>query len=320
MMKLDLEHEKKKKLYSVAKEATKFCRELEVDQPGHRETDSTTNKAKEVKNIVKKQGKEQIRIIWEQKPLHGQYLKRLKRPDVNETETHKWLKSSGLKSETEGLIIAAQDQSLMTKQYQSEIMKNGMNPKCRLCNQYNETIDHIVSGCPVLAKSEFMQRHDKAASYIYWKISKAFNLSVADKWYNRGPDTVVCNDQVTLIWDMEVHTDKEIKANKPDIIIKDHINSTCQLIDMIIPSDRNVSVKEIEKFSKYKDLEIEIGKMWKMKVTTIPVVIGALGALKKGMKSKIDKIPGKIYLEELQKITLLGTAHILRKILSSDLM
>ena len=94
----------------------------------------------------------------------------------------------------------------------------------------------------------------------------------------------------------------------------------CQLIDMTIPSDRNVSIKEVEKFSKYKDLEIEIGKMWKMKVTTIPVVIGALGAIKKGMKSNIDKIPGKIYLEELQKITLLGTAHILRKVLSTDLM
>ena len=137
-----------------------------------------------------------------------------------------------------------------------------MNPKCRLCNQYNETIDHIVSGCPVLAKSEFMQRHDKAASYIHWRISKAFKkLPVADKWYNHSPETVVSNDQVTLIWDMQVHTDKEIKANKPDIIIKDHINSTCQLIDMTIPSDRNVSIKEVEKFSKYKDLEIEIGNM-----------------------------------------------------------
>ena len=54
MMKLVLEYEKKKKLYSVTKEATKFCRELGVNQPGHRETDSVTNKAKEVKNIVKK--------------------------------------------------------------------------------------------------------------------------------------------------------------------------------------------------------------------------------------------------------------------------
>ena len=101
-----------------------------------------------------------------------------------------------------------------------------------------------------------------------------------------NPETVVGNDQVTLIWDMQVHTDKEIKANKPDIIIKDHINSTCQLIDMTIPSDRNASIKEVEKFSKYKNLEIEIGKMWKMKVTTIPVAIGTLGVIKKGKRKE----------------------------------
>ena len=59
--------------------------------------------------------------------------------------------------------------------------------------------------------------------------------------------------------------------------------------------------------------------MWKMKTIIIPVVIGALGDIKKGMRSNIEKIPGKISLEEFQKITLLGTAHILRKVLSIDL-
>ena len=187
MMKLVLEHEKKKKLYSVTKEATKFLQELGIDKTQHKETDSVTKKAKEIKNLVKKLGKEQVRIRWEQKPLHGQYLKRVKRPDVDEMETYKWLKSSELKSET-GLIIAAQDQSLMTKQHQSKIIKNGMSPKCRLCNVYDETIDHIVSGCPVLAKSEFIQRHDKAASYMQWKICKAFGLPVTKNWYNHNPE------------------------------------------------------------------------------------------------------------------------------------
>ena len=97
MMKLVLEHEKKKRLYSVTKEATKFLQELGIDQTQDKETDSVTKKAKEIKNLVKKQGKEQIRIRWEQKPLHDQYLKRVKRPDVDEMETHKWLKNSGLK-------------------------------------------------------------------------------------------------------------------------------------------------------------------------------------------------------------------------------
>ena len=133
---------------------------------------------------------------------------------------------------------------------------------------------------------------------MHWEICKAFTVDV---WYNHNPETVINNNQVTVIWDMQVHTDKEIKANKPDIIIKDHINNTCQLIDMTIPSDRNVSIKEVEKCSKYKDLEIEISKMWNMKISTIPVVIGALGAIKKGMRSNIEKIPGKISLEELQR-------------------
>ena len=118
---------------------------------------------------------------------------------------------------------------------------------------------------------------------------------------------------------MQVHTDKKIKANKPDIIFKDHINNTCQLIDMTIPSDRNVSIEEVEKLSKYKDLEIEVSKMWKMKTTTLPVVIGALGVIKTGMRLTVEKTPGTINIEELQKIALMGTAHILRKVMSIDL-
>ena len=97
---------------------------------------------------------------------------------------------------------------------------------------------------------------------------------------------------------MQVHMGKEIKANKPDIIIKDHINNTCQLIDMTMPSDRNVSTKEVEKLSKYKDLENEVSKIWIMKTTTLPVEIGALGGIKKGMRSTVDKIPGRRITED----------------------
>ena len=84
MMKLVLEHEKRKKLCSVTKEAAKFRQELGIDQTEHKETDSVTKKAKKVKELVKKHGKEQIQIRWEQKPLHGQYLKRVKRPKFND--------------------------------------------------------------------------------------------------------------------------------------------------------------------------------------------------------------------------------------------
>ncbi|XP_069997623.1 uncharacterized protein [Penaeus vannamei] len=115
---------------------------------------------------------------------------------------------------------------------------------------------------------------------------------------------------------MQIHTDKTIAANKPDIVIKDKKLKKCTIIDMAVPSERNTSIKAIEKLSKYKDLEIEIQKMWSMKTEVIPVVIGALGLVKKGLDKYSNKIPGNISICEVQKIALLGTANILRKVLS----
>ena len=85
---------------------------------------------------------------------------------------------------------------------------------------------------------------------------------------------------------------------------------------MSIPTEKNTSVKVTEKLSKYKDLEIEVGRMWGMKATTILVVIEALGLIKKGLEKYIQQIPGNIKVHELQKIRLLGTSLILRKTLS----
>ena len=53
-----------------------------------------------------------------------------------------------------------------------------------------------------------------------------------------------------------------------------------------------------------------------MKTTTIPVIIGALGLVKKGTENYIGKIPGNIRITELQKSVLLGTTHILKRTLS----
>ena len=86
---------------------------------------------------------------------------------------------------------------------------------------------------------------------------------------------------------------------------------------MSVPSDKNIAVKEFDKLSKYKDLEIEIEKMWSLKATTVPVIVGALGMIKKGTHRYIEKLPGIHHLYEIQKIVLTSTAHLLRKCLST---
>ena len=47
--------------------------------------------------------------------LHGKYPQLVKQADVDHNKNHRWLKAPGLKAETEGFIIAAQDQSLPTR-------------------------------------------------------------------------------------------------------------------------------------------------------------------------------------------------------------
>ena len=88
------------------------------------------------------------------------------------------------------------------------------------------------------------------------------------------------------------------------------------LLDVSVPSDRNTSIKNFEKISKYKDLEIEIQRAWRLKTKTVPVIVGALGVTNKSSPKYAKEIPGNISSAEIQKIALLGTARILRKALS----
>ena len=63
------------------------------------------------------------------------------------------------------------------------------------------------------------------------------------------------------------------------------------LIDVAISGDRNVIKKEAEKVLKYKDLTIEIQRMWNVKTKAIPVIIGATGTISKAFRKYSRKQP-----------------------------
>ena len=65
--------------------------------------------------------------------------------------------------------------------------------------------------------------------------------------------------------------------------------------------DIHVSAKEFEKLPKYRHLPNEVGKTWLLKTWTIPVVVGALGLVKKGTAKQLEKIPDKENLVGMQK-------------------
>ena len=87
---------------------------------------------------------------------------------------------------------------------------------------------------------------------------------------------------------------------------------------MAIPADRNVVQKEVEKKLKYKSLCIEIQRMWNLKCTILPVIIGATEIVTRSLKKNLETIPGKHSIDSLQKTATLGTSHIIRKVLQCE--
>ena len=107
---------------------------------------------------VKKRKKEEKTISWEEKILHGQFVRQTK--EVWNQDRWQWLRNGTLKRETESLIFAAQEQAIRTNVIKGKIDKSQEQTKCRMCNRADEPINHIVSECPKLSPREYKRRHD----------------------------------------------------------------------------------------------------------------------------------------------------------------
>ena len=87
---------------------------------------------------------------------------------------------------------------------------------------------------------------------------------------------------------------------------------------MAIPANRNVVQKEAEKKLKYKSLCIEIQRMWNLKCTIVQVIIGATGIVTRSLRKNLEAVPGNHSIDSLQKTAILGTSHIIRKVLQCE--
>ena len=255
---------------------------------------------------------------WKEKSLHGQYFKSID-GKIDKKANWIWLKYGTLKKETEGMIFAAQEQALRTNWIKSKIEKSMDNSKCRLCNQYEETMDHIISGCSKIAHTDYKYRHNKVAAMLHWNLCQNYGIPVARKWWEHKPEKVMeSNDKkFKILWDFKIQTDKKLEHNTPDITVVEE--KMIKLIDVAIPGDSRIEEKEIEKIEKYQDLRIEVQRLWEKKAVVIPVVVGALGAVPKKLGKYLEKVGiDRITTEQIQRTAILGTAYILRKYLTDS--
>ena len=84
----------------------------------------------------------------------------------------------------------------------------------------------------------------------------------------------ISTTETTIVSYFTIQTERKIKSNKPEIIVKVDKKNAFKFLCQN-------SLKAYDRVSKYKDLAIDIKKMWHMK-TNVPIIVWALGMMKKG--------------------------------------
>ena len=126
-----------------------------------------------------------------------------------------------------------------------------------------------------------------------------------------------------LLWDFEIQTDHLISARWPDLMIANNNDKrererererTWQIVDFAVLTDHRVKLKEREKRDKYLDLTRELKKLYNMNVTVIPIVVGTIGTIPKGLVKGLEDIEIRGQVETIQTTELLRSARIPRRV------
>ena len=160
-------------------------------------------------------------------------------------------------------------------------------------------------------------RHDLVGKVIHWEMYKKFKFNHTNKWIMHNPAPVLENDTYKLQWDFDIHTDHLISDRRPDLIIINKKKRICKIVDFAVPADPRIKLKECEKKDKYLDLARELKKLWNMKVTIVPIVIGAFGTITKGLLKVLEDLEVGGRVETIQMTALLRIARIRRRVLET---
>ena len=140
---------------------------------------------------------------------------------------------------------------------------------------------------------------------------KCFNQHVSHNYWDHPPSTVVESPGVKVLWDFNIYTDHILTAQYPDIVTIDKHQKAVQDVDIAVPSDCNVTMKESKKIEKYKHLSVELSSLWKMKCEVISIVVGGLGCVPARMEVYLQKLVIRQFctLELLQQTAVLGSIY-----------
>lgn len=263
---------------------------------------------------------EQAIDSWKRKTIHGVFPNHLDNESFDKKASNAWLIKGEIFGETEGFMMSIQDRVVPTRNYRKYILKENVeNDKCRMCGMTSENIDHITNGCSSMAATEYLTRHNKIAKIIHQRLANRLGFVTENVPYYKYEPTVIFEDNNNLLfWDKSIETDKEIIANRPDIVYWDKRKQKMFIIDIAIPLNQTTQSTYTEKMRKYSDLQTELKRIWKLRESfIIPIVISSTGLVPYKLTESLNKLGMENEVENIQKAVILETCRIVRKFLNN---
>ena len=183
----------------------------------------TINTRETIMNVeFNKQKSKELKEKWSEKQMHGQFI----RETTEEVDKEKMCQ-----------LLSRGDLNVGNDKLD---LKDCVEKKMKVCNT-------IISGCKKLAHKEYKRRHNNVAKNVHWDICKKNELEHSEKWYEHAPEGAVENQEIKVLWIINIPCDNLIEARQSDIIVIDTKEQKGIIIDIAVPADVGVAEKEKEK-------------------------------------------------------------------------
>ena len=149
------------------------------------------------------------------------------------------------------------------------------------------------------------------AEVVYFEVLK--NLEIRNQ-HQRKPVNVLVHNEYEIWWDQKISTPNNIPHNKPDIVIWNHLEKSCQIIDISVPLDFNICKKIIEKKDHYMGLVSELQRVYReYKFNIIPIIVGSLGYIPKELGKYIKELNlNEDLIFKIKKKAILGSLKVVK--------
>ena len=103
-------------------------------------------------------------------------------------KSYQWLEKAGLADSTEALILAAQEQALGTRSIEAGVYHTRQDPRCRLCKEASETVQHILAERKMQPGKAFTERHNQVAvqEHLHRVWTRPFQVQVGNSSVDCG--------------------------------------------------------------------------------------------------------------------------------------